>query len=346
VHFSPALQPGQSTYFSLEEPPINTLAAGSTPTGITGAAPTVSATSANFSGQVNPNGSATTVFFQYGLSSKYGSPNAGPFTQSTKPQSIGGDFSDHFVSGSAGGLDPNTVYEVRLVAQNKNGTSFGPTLFFTTKKAAAPGAPTIGKTFNISAVSGVVLIEVNGKFVPVTQLRQISANTVIDAIHGTIALTSSTGGLAPASDAKAKKKAKKPKTTTGNFGGAVFKVSQARGGANKAFTTLTLVYSAFKGAPSTKACKAKGAADAHAALSSRVLQTLRSRSSGRTRTRGRYAAGTVRGTQWTTTDRCDGTLIKVQQHSVQVTDLVKHKTVLVRAGHQYLAKAPGAKKKH
>src|ERR1700759_360331 len=35
VNFSPALQPGQSTYFSLEEPPTtNSLNAGSTPTGI------------------------------------------------------------------------------------------------------------------------------------------------------------------------------------------------------------------------------------------------------------------------------------------------------------------------
>jgi hypothetical protein len=127
----------------------------------------------------------------------------------------------------------------------------------------------------------------------------------------------------------------------------VFKVTQGRSGKDKGFTTLTLVYNAFKGGPTTKVCKAKKAGDnAHIALSSRVLQTLRSKSSGRTRTRGRYAAGTVRGTRWTTTDRCDGTLIKVQQHSVQVTDLVKHKTVLVRAGHQYLARAPGAKKKH
>jgi hypothetical protein len=114
-------------------------------------------------------------------------------------------------------------------------------------------------------------------------------------------------------------------------------VTQARNG----LTTLTLVENAFKGAPSYVSCKAKGATDpaGHAALSSRILQTLRSRASGRFRTRGRYAAGTVRGTQWTTTDRCDGTLIAVQQHSVLVTDFVKHITVLVAAGHRYLARA-------
>jgi hypothetical protein len=68
------------------------------------------------------------------------------------------------------------------------------------------------------------------------------------------------------------------------------------------------------------------------------LQTLRARASGRFRTRGRYAAGTVRGTAWTTTDRCDGTLIAVQLHSVFVQDLVKHITKLISKGHSYLAK--------
>jgi hypothetical protein len=34
----------------------------------------------------------------------------------------------------------------------------------------------------------------------------------------------------------------------------------------------------------------------------------------------------------------DGTLIAVQLHSVLVTGFVKHVTVLVRAGHSYLAR--------
>ena len=55
VNFSPALQPGQSTYFTLEEPPVNGLAAGGGPGGGTFAAPpTVSATGANFTATVNP----------------------------------------------------------------------------------------------------------------------------------------------------------------------------------------------------------------------------------------------------------------------------------------------------
>jgi hypothetical protein len=48
----------------------------------------------------------------------------------------------------------------------------------------------------------------------------------------------------------------------------------------------------------------------------------------------------VRGTVWTTTDYCDGTLVSVQRGVVSVLDLVRHKTVTVTAGHSHFAKAP------
>ena len=54
--------------------------------------------------------------------------------------------------------------------------------------------------------------------------------------------------------------------------------------------------------------------------------------------KGRYAAATVRGTNWETVDRCDGTLIQVKRGAVAVKDLVKKKTVVVKAGQTYLAK--------
>ena len=84
---------------------------------------------------------------------------------------------------------------------------------------------------------------------------------------------------------------------------------------------------------------------AQAALSSRVLQTLRSSGKGRFRSRGRYAAGTVLGTKWTTSDQCNGTKIAVQADSVLVSDLVKHINVTVFAHHSYLALAPKGKHK-
>ncbi len=59
---------------------------------------------------------------------------------------------------------------------------------------------------------------------------------------------------------------------------------------------------------------------------------------GQFRTRGRYAAATVRGTNWLTADRCDGTLTKVVRGVIQVSDLPQRKQVTVRAGKSYLAK--------
>jgi hypothetical protein len=66
----------------------------------------------------------------------------------------------------------------------------------------------------------------------------------------------------------------------------------------------------------------------------------RSGSEGGFRIVGKYAAGTDRGTFWLTVDRCDGTLTQVRQGTVSVRDLVKRKTVVVTAGHSYLAKKP------
>ena len=48
----------------------------------------------------------------------------------------------------------------------------------------------------------------------------------------------------------------------------------------------------------------------------------------------------ARGTMWTTTDRCDGTLTRVQRGVVVVTNLRTRRQIVLRAGRSYLAKAP------
>jgi hypothetical protein len=47
----------------------------------------------------------------------------------------------------------------------------------------------------------------------------------------------------------------------------------------------------------------------------------------------------VRGTIWLTADRCDGTLTKVTRGRVAVRDFRRKKTILVRTGKRYLARA-------
>jgi hypothetical protein len=337
VNFSPALQPGQSTYFSLEEPPTSTtIGVGSSPTGGSASPPKVGTSTASFSGTVNPEGLPTSAFFQYGLDLRYTKLHAsGPnYDHQTPARLVGSDFNDHTFTAQVSGLVPNAIYHVRLVAKNGDGTTFGPDVVFKTDKDGVPGPPIAGKSFNVSA-TGLVLIKLHGVFVPLTELRQIPNGTIINALHGTLTLTTAGGTQHATLSTNAKKKSKKAKTQTGKFGGAVFKVTQTRSG----LTTLSLVSNAFKGAPSFTSCKTKKGKAVAAALSSKTLQLLHGSAHGKFRTKGRYSAATVRGTIWTIADRCDGTLTHAIKDSVTISDFVRHKTIILRPGHSYLAKA-------
>ena len=128
---------------------------------LTGAPSAVTDGGAGFSGSVNPDGLATTAYFQYGLDQRYSQLGAsGPnYTAQTQPQTVGSDFTAHGVGPVAvSGLVPNALYHVRMVATNSAGTTFGQDMTFTTATAPAPGPPTLGKTFNIEPVSGLVLV--------------------------------------------------------------------------------------------------------------------------------------------------------------------------------------------
>ena len=96
------------------------------PTAVTGSAMNVTKTSATVTGTVNPNGAATTFFFQYGTSIVYGS--------TTSTRSAGSDTSNHSESASISGLSPGKTYHFRIVAKNAAGTSYGADRTFTTPK--------------------------------------------------------------------------------------------------------------------------------------------------------------------------------------------------------------------
>jgi hypothetical protein len=298
------------------------------PAAVPGNPAATSTTKASFSGTVNPQGQATTVFFQYGLDSSDrppGGPTGIVYDQSTPPQSLPADSSSHTVTASVTGLVPNAHYHVRLVATNATGTTFGADQPFATPADPAPPPPTLGKAVNATPVSGKVFLLVGGKLVPLTEGDQLRSGTVVDTRHGSLQLTTATS--------------KKGKRQTGTFSGAIFKITQAHSG----LATLSLMESAFKGAPSFASCKAKGA---HAAaLSKKQLQLLHASAKGKFRTKGRYAAATVRGTKWTIADRCDGTLTHDLTDSVVVNDFVRHKTIVLHHGQSYLAKSTPPKKK-
>jgi hypothetical protein len=289
---------------------------------------TPSSTKATFSGTVNPEGQATTVFFEYGLDASDrppGSPGGIVYDQRTPPQSLPADSTTHTVTASVSGLVPNARYHVRLVATNATGTTFGADQPFTTPADPPPPAPVLAKSVNAKPVGGKVFLLIGGKLVRLTEGDQLRSGTIVDTRHGSLQLTTATS--------------KKGKRQTGTFSGAIFKITQAHSG----LTTLALMENAFSGAPSFASCKAKGA---HAAkVSKKTLQLLHGSAKGKFRTKGRYAAATVRGTKWTIADRCDGTLTHDITDSVVVNDFVAHKTIVLHHGQSYLALAHPSKKK-
>ena len=59
---------------------------------------------------------------------------------------------------------------------------------------------------------------------------------------------------------------------------------------------------------------------------------------GRFRTRGRNGAATVRGTQWLTQEKAEGTYFRVAEGLVAVKDFRTGRTILLKAGESYLAR--------
>jgi hypothetical protein len=120
-------------------------------------------------------------------------------------------------------------------------------------------------------------------------------------------------------------------TFSGDFSQGAFLVKQGlkEGG-------LTEV--ALTGGATLSKCPAGGAGTARGAASHRVLRRLFGRAHGRFRSRGRFSTATVRGTEWTVADRCDGTLTTVARGTVLVRDLVLHRNVTLHAGQRYLAR--------
>jgi hypothetical protein len=305
-----------------------------------------STTAASVSGLVNPNGLATTTYVKYGLDPKYSGGGAVTYPQQTPNVPVGSGTTAQPVSASLTGLLPHALYHYRVVATNSAGTTTGPDQTFMTREDAPPPAPVLGKTETVQPVSGLVLIKLPGAhasdlgfrsaftkgtgFVPLTEARSLPSGSQVDSRAGVLSLAAATG---------AKKGAKLQMAT---LGGAIFSLTQSRSGLTKGLTTFSLLEGDFPGAPTYASCP-KRASDgtAHAAKAGpKVLQALHAKDNhGKFRTKGRYSAATVRGTEWTVTDRCDGTLTTVTRGSVDVFDTHKRKTIRVRAGHSYLAKA-------
>jgi hypothetical protein len=183
-----------------------------------------------------------------------------------------------------------------------------------------PPPPVTAKAVNLSPKSGTVLVKLPGtsKFISITDAEQVPVGTIVDVTKGRVTLTSTKdlkGGIQSA-----------------DFYLGQFKIGQKK--AAKPITDLALFGGNFKACP-----KASRAGSAKSAAKKKLIRRLWGKGTGQFRTKGKYAAASLRGTTWDTQDLCDGTLVKVTQGVVAVQDLVRKKTVIVKAPKQYFASA-------
>ena len=173
--------------------------------------------------------------------------------------------------------------------------------------------PVAGKTVNLLPVSGKVTLRLPGSktYVPLTAGAQIPVGASVDTRAGRVTIVAAQG---------------KGKTASADFFDGLFTLTQTKG--SKPLTTLTL----------TEKLSCSPAGHASAAAKKPKSRRLWGDGSGSFRTRGQYSAATVRGTRWLTQDTCGATLTRVAKGVVSVRDELKHRTVIVRAGHRYTAR--------
>jgi hypothetical protein len=104
------------------------------PSATTGAATAVSTSGATLNGSVNANGTSTSVVFQYGTTSAYGSQ--------TPAQDAGAGTTAVAVQAVLTGLSPGTTYHFRIVATSARGTTNGADATFTTAVVVQPPTAT------------------------------------------------------------------------------------------------------------------------------------------------------------------------------------------------------------
>jgi hypothetical protein len=175
--------------------------------------------------------------------------------------------------------------------------------------------PVLRKTVNMTPARGTIRIKRPGQ----KRFRRLAAEgaqlpvgTTVDALKGRVRIVAASDGQGG--------------TDTADFYGGMFRIGQTKG--RKPTTVLALT--------EKLTCPRAGSAIAAARKKRRRLW---GDGSGRFRTKGKHSAATVVGTKWLVEDRCTSTLTRVVRGRVSVRDFVKKKTVSVRKGKKYIARA-------
>jgi hypothetical protein len=178
--------------------------------------------------------------------------------------------------------------------------------------AGVPGGPVLGSTLVIEPVSGRTTYRRPGVREPVLLDRAtlVPFGTVVDTVRGTVRVIAAAANGA---------------TQSGTFHDGVFQLRQAPGG------VIELALRGGRFPHCDDGCTS-------AVRRARTVRHLWGTAGGRFRTRGRYASGTVRGTEWLVADHLGDTLIRVRKGSALVRDFVRDRDVVVNAGQAYVAR--------
>jgi virginiamycin B lyase len=295
------------------------------------AADEIGTRSARLRGKVRPNSQATNYYFEYGPSADYG--------KTTETTYAGSSYDLDHVFAEVEDLQPATKYHYRVVAENDAGISIGPDRVFLTSaleelEPVLPSGektkpfqepedepePQFGKTVVADSEGSVRYKAPGGDWRDLEQNAELPVGVALDARRGKVNLR--TAGC-------------RGRVQAGVFGGGVFSVSQPR----KACGRVDVHLRGGSFARCGRATHRAGSSIASASRSRKVRRLWGRDSGGRFRSHGRHSHATVRGTRWLTVDRCDGTLTRVTNGSVVVRDFKRHRSVVVRAGHSYLARS-------
>jgi phosphodiesterase/alkaline phosphatase D-like protein len=142
----------------------------------TSSATDISRTTAILNGQVNPNGTATNYWYEYGVNSDFG--------YATQFLATNSGITFMSVPTSISGLEPLTKYYFRLNAQNQFGTVNGAVFNFTSVGPANSTEPTIttSNATNISSSKATLVGRINPNGAPTTYWFEYSNDSLLGSL--------------------------------------------------------------------------------------------------------------------------------------------------------------------
>jgi hypothetical protein len=324
-HFENPLQPGETAVYSVGERYVDTL--GITPPTshkLTGQDASLEVSAGTVSGAALAN---KTIDFEVAGANNF----TGKVTTNSK-----GDATISYI----GGVPGNDTVKAFVDSNGNGNRDANEPQAQATIEWEGPAAPIIGKSAGVRPLKGTVKIKLPkgtsrseaqaiglpgaaGGFTKLSDAKQIPMGSTLDVSKGTVKLLSS-----------ASKNPGISKFQSGDFNGGQFRVTQTK---KNPLTQLSMSGGGFS------TCKTRVPKGGSAARKHR--RRLFGNAHGRFRTRGRHSSATVRGTKWTMTDTCSGTLTSVQRGVVIVRDFTLKKNKTVKAGHRYFAHAPKLKRR-